>query len=146
VLLFDEVDSLLFERGMAEKTWEISQVNEMLTWMDHHPLPFIAATNHAQRLDGAALRRFVFKVKLEPLGPAAAARAFETFFQRPAPPRVAEIAGLTPGDFAVVARQLRFRQETADDDAIVDLLAAEAAAKPGLPRRIGFCPASATGS
>jgi len=144
VLLFDEVDSLLFDRGMAEKTWEISQVNELLTWMDHHPLPFIAATNHAQRLDGAALRRFVFKVKLEPLGPAAAARAFETFFQRPAPPRVAEIAGLTPGDFAVVARQLRFRQETADDDAIVDLLAAEAAAKPGLPGRIGFRLAPAT--
>lgn len=138
VLLFDEVDSLLCDRGMAEKTWEVSQVNELLTWMDGHPLPFIAATNHAQRLDNAALRRFVFKVKLAPLGPAAAARAFATFFKRPAPPRLAEIDGLTPGDFAVVARQLRFRPKVVDSATIVEQLAAEAAAKPGLPGRIGF--------
>ena len=38
---------------------EITQVNELLTWMDAHPLPFIAATNFARRLDPAALRRFV---------------------------------------------------------------------------------------
>ena len=36
----------------------MSQVNELLTWLDHHPMPFIAATNHAARLDPAALRRF----------------------------------------------------------------------------------------
>ncbi|MGF1594458.1 MAG: AAA family ATPase [Kiloniellaceae bacterium] len=141
VLLFDEIDSLLFDRNHAERTWEISQVNELLTWMDHHPLPFVAATNHATRLDGAALRRFDFKVKLAPLGPAAAARAFKVFFARPAPPRLAEVAGLTPGDFAVVARQLRFQQQPASGDVIVGLLEREAAAKPGLPGRIGFRPA-----
>ncbi|WP_193369401.1 ATP-binding protein [Pelagibius marinus] len=140
ILLFDEVDSLLSDRGRAEKTWEVSQVNELLTWMDSHPFPFVAATNHAARLDSAALRRFVFKVKLEALGPAAAARAFEVFFDRPAPPRLAEIAGLTPGDFAVVARQLRFQEDAASPEAIVGLLAKEAAAKPGTPGRIGFRP------
>ncbi len=138
ILLFDEVDSLLSDRGRAEKSWEVSQVNELLTWMDSHPFPFVAATNHAARLDSAALRRFVFKVKLEALGPAAAARAFEVFFGRPAPARLAEIAGLTPGDFAVVARQLRFQNDAASPEAIVGLLAKEAAAKPGTPGRIGF--------
>ena len=138
VLLFDEVDSLLFDRGKAERNWEVSQVNELLTWMDNHPLPFIAATNYAARLDSAALRRFVFKVKLEALDSAGAQKAFEVFFDRPAPPRLAEIAGLTPGDFAVVARQLRFQAEEATPEAIVELLAREAAAKPGTPGRIGF--------
>ena len=67
VLLFDEADSLLLDRGDAQRSWEITQVNEMLTWMDSHPLPFVAATNFARRLDPAALRRFVFKIELRAL-------------------------------------------------------------------------------
>jgi hypothetical protein len=59
VLLFDEADSLLFDRSTARVTWEVSQVNEMLTWLDRHPLPVVAATNHAGRLDPATMRRFV---------------------------------------------------------------------------------------
>ena len=46
VLLFDEVDSVLFDRTTATTSWEAGQVNEMLTWLDHHPLPVVAATNH----------------------------------------------------------------------------------------------------
>ena len=32
-LVFDEADSLLADRRFARSTWEVSQVNEMLTWM-----------------------------------------------------------------------------------------------------------------
>ena len=39
-LVFDEADSLLGDRRGAQRNWEISQVNEMLTWMESHPLPF----------------------------------------------------------------------------------------------------------
>jgi SpoVK/Ycf46/Vps4 family AAA+-type ATPase len=39
-LLFDEADSLLFDRSNAMRGWELAQVNEMLTWMEQHPLPF----------------------------------------------------------------------------------------------------------
>jgi len=35
-LVFDEADSLLLERADAVRSWEISQVNEMLTWMESH--------------------------------------------------------------------------------------------------------------
>ncbi|RYE03486.1 MAG: AAA family ATPase [Sphingomonadales bacterium] len=104
VLLFDEVDSLLFDRSTAGNSWEVTQVNELLTWLDRHPLPFVAATNHAGRLDPAALRRFVFKLELGALGPARARVAFARFFGVPAPAALAEINGLTPGDFAVVKR------------------------------------------
>ena len=138
VLLFDELDSLLFDRGTAQRSWEVSQVNELLTWMDHHPLPFIAATNHAAKLDPAALRRFVFKIALESLSPDRAARAFATYFGGEAPADLARVAGLTPGDFAVVARQIRFDGSRPGPDAIVDLLAREAEAKPAIRRRIGF--------
>ena len=138
VLLFDELESLLFDRCMAQRSWELSQVNELLTWMDAHPLPFIAASNHPGRLDPAALRRFVFKIELKALEPAKAARAFATFFDCAAPPDLARIAGLTPGDFAVVARQLRFERTRPDAAAIAELLAREAAAKPAGGHRIGF--------
>lgn len=94
VLLFDEVDSLLLDRTDAQRSWEISQVNELLTWMDSHALPFIAATNYPQRLDQAALRRFVFKVELRPLSPETAERAYGRFFGGEAPPRPA--AGYRP--------------------------------------------------
>jgi SpoVK/Ycf46/Vps4 family AAA+-type ATPase len=137
VLLFDEVDSLLLDRADARHSWEITQVNELLTWMDSHPLPFIAATNFARRLDPAALRRFVFKIELRALSPEAAERAFARFFGREAPRALARIQGLTPGDFAVVARQLHFLPD-ADTATILGLLEGEAAAKPAGSSRIGF--------
>ncbi|AHE52787.1 AAA family ATPase [Sphingomonas sanxanigenens] len=136
VLLFDEVDSLLYDRGGATRSWEVTQVNELLTWLDRHPLPFVATTNHASRLDPAALRRFVFKLDLRPFGAARAARAFERFFGMAAPAALAELTNLTPGDFAVVRRQIRHLGVT-DAEAIVARLGAEAALKPG-GGRIGF--------
>ncbi|MET0308373.1 MAG: AAA family ATPase [Sphingomonas sp.] len=137
VLLFDEVDSLLFDRTTATQSWEAGQVNEMLTWLDRHPLPVVAATNHAHRLDAAALRRFVFKLELRPLGRARAARAFERFFGRAAPAELAELATLTPGDFAVVKRQLRHAGECCASE-IVERLRAELACKPERGATIGF--------
>jgi SpoVK/Ycf46/Vps4 family AAA+-type ATPase len=137
VLLFDEADSLLLDRADARHSWEITQVNELLTWMDWHPLPFIAATNHARRLDPAALRRFVFKLEIEPLSAELSAQAWSRFFGGRAPATLALVAGLTPGDFAVVKRQLRYRPEASGAE-IVSLLEAEVRAKPERPVRIGF--------
>jgi SpoVK/Ycf46/Vps4 family AAA+-type ATPase len=137
VLLFDEADSLLFDRQTAQHNWEVGQVNEMLTWLDHHPLPVIAATNHAHRLDPAALRRFVFKLDLRPLGRERAAQAFERFFGMPAPVQLAGLKSLTPGDFAVVARQQRFGGKL-DAAALVDRLEREIEARPGAAGSIGF--------
>jgi SpoVK/Ycf46/Vps4 family AAA+-type ATPase len=137
VLLFDEADSLLFDRSTAKASWEVSQVNEMLTWLDRHPLPVVAATNFPGHLDPATLRRFVFKLGLRPLEGEKLARAFERSFGQRAPAALMEITGLTPGDFSVVARQLRFEPVTGAAQ-IVERLRAEAAAKPSGGGRIGF--------
>ncbi|HEY0013142.1 MAG TPA: AAA family ATPase [Allosphingosinicella sp.] len=137
VLLFDEVDSLLLDRSEAQRPWEISQVNELLTWMDSHPLPFVAATNFARRLDPAALRRFVFKVELRPLSAALAERAWLRFYGGEAPAALARIGGLTPGDFAVVKRQLRYGGAGTPQE-ILAALEAEARAKPEASTAIGF--------
>lgn len=47
MLIFDEADTFLQNRNNATRKWEISQVNEMLTWMEVHEYPFIYTTNNA---------------------------------------------------------------------------------------------------
>jgi len=137
VLLFDEADSLLFDRRQARTSWEVGQVNEVLTWLDRHPLPVVAATNHADSLDPASLRRFVFKLKLQPLGPDRLIRAFRQRFAMEPPAGLTALRNLTPGDFAVVARQLRHApaRDAAD---ILDRLRDESEAKGGTAVRMGF--------
>lgn len=137
VLLFDEADSLLTDRAGARASWEVTQVNELLTWMDNHPLPFIAATNFAGRLDAAVFRRFVFKVELRALSGAGLTSAFQRFFGTEPPRELHDLHGLTPGDFAVVRRKLRYSW-AATTAKIVAMLRAEAEAKPGAVDRIGF--------
>ena len=63
-LILDEADSLLAERSGAQRSYEVSQVNELLTWMESHPLPFACTTNLMERLDAASLRRFTFKIRM----------------------------------------------------------------------------------
>jgi hypothetical protein len=114
-----------------------SQVNELLTWLDRHPLPVVAATNHAQRLDPATLRRFVFKLELRALSGTKVEQAFVRFFGMGPPASLASLRGITPGDLAVVARQLR-HDPARDGHEIVTRLKAELAAKHGSPQPIGF--------
>lgn len=137
VLFFDEIDSLLADRSSARQSWEVSQVNELLTALDSHVAPVIAATNFLERLDPAAMRRFIFKLALKPMSADRAALAFRRFFDADAPSEIAHLRGLTAGDFAVVARQLRYRPPSSPRD-IAALLAAEVAARPGSPIQAGF--------
>ena len=85
-LVFDEADSLLLDRVDAVRSWEISQVNEMLTWMEQHALPFACTTNLLDRLDRASLRRFLVKVRFDWLTRTQARLAFRRFFGLTAPP------------------------------------------------------------
>ena len=104
-LVFDEADSLLLERAGAVRSWEVSQVNEMLTWMEQHPLPFACTTNLAERLDRASLRRFLVKARFDWLTPAQVRLAFRRFFDVAPPPAIDDLRALAPADFALVRRR-----------------------------------------
>ena len=142
-LVFDEADSLLADRRFAKRTWEVSQVNEMLTWMENHPLPFACTTNLVDRLDPATLRRFVFKIALDYLTPEQAATAFRRYFGLAAPAPLASLATLTPGDFAVVRRKAEVLGQLEDPQALIAMLRAECDAKREGTRGIGFRTAAA---
>ena len=137
-LVFDEADSLLADRRLAARSWEVSQVNEMLTWMESHPLPFACTTNFGDRLDPATLRRFTFKIALGYLSSEQARAAFRTYFGLAPPAEVADLAALTPGDFAVVRRKAEILDCLSDPQALATMLRAECEAKPDRLPRIGF--------
>ena len=138
LLVFDEADSLLADRRGAHRNWEVTAVNEMLTWMESHPLPFAGTTNLGTALDPATLRRFLFKVTLDYLTPAQARAAFQLFFDQPTPPEVATLANLTPADFALVRKQATIRGCMRDPAGLAALLRAECQAKPDRGAGLGF--------
>ena len=137
-LVFDEADSLLADRRYAVRNWEVSQTNEMLTWMESHPLPFACTTNFSDHLDTATLRRFIFKISLDYLSREQAASAFRSFFDRDPPGEVFRLSTLTPGDFAVVRRKAEILGCLGEPNRLAALLHEECDAKPEHRRPIGF--------
>ena len=79
-LILDEADLLLRDRGAARHSWEITQVNEMLTQMERHPYPFACTTNAPDLMDHATARRFIFKVRFLPMTGEQIAAAFRRAF------------------------------------------------------------------
>jgi SpoVK/Ycf46/Vps4 family AAA+-type ATPase len=136
-LIFDEADSLLSTREGAQRSWEVSKVNEMLTWMESHPQPFACTTNMADRLDSAALRRFTFRATFLPLTASQRRDAFRRFFDATPPEGLQALDLLTPGDFAVVAKRARLLAIRAPADLLAEL-AQEQDAKPDSGPPVGF--------
>lgn len=146
LLLIDEVDSFLQDRRGARHSWEVTAVNEMLTQMESFSGIFIASTNLMDNLDQAALRRFDLKVKFDYLKPE---QAWQLLMRQcesmgiPAPsgehrPALAQLAVLTPGDFAAVARQHRFRPIANASELTVALKQECALKEDGKRKPIGF--------
>nr|WP_160222146.1 ATP-binding protein [Haemophilus parainfluenzae] len=148
LLVLDEVDTFLFSRDGAERSWERSQVNEMLTQIERFEGLMVVSTNLIEVLDPAALRRFDLKLKFDYL----------TLPQRLGfAKQQAEILGLpslseedlsqieslnllTPGDFAAVARRHQFSPFQKVQDWL-SALQGECEVKPAFSattRRIGF--------
>ena len=137
-LVFDEADSLLADRRGAQRRFEISQVNEMLTWMERHPLPFACTTNLIEKLDPATLRRFVFKISVDYLDATRANAMFRAWFNLPPPQALSTLHVLTPGDFAVARQKAEILDQLDDPVALYALLSSECRAKPDQRRPIGF--------
>ncbi len=114
VLILDEADTFLRTRDGAQRSWEVSSVNEMLTQMEAFAGIFFCTTNLMDRLDEASLRRFDLKINFSYLKPEHVLHLFEdvssklnlTAHSRMTSPLKA-LDKLTPGDFSNVMRQSR---------------------------------------
>jgi SpoVK/Ycf46/Vps4 family AAA+-type ATPase len=148
VLLLDEADSYLRSRKMAERNYEISEVNEMLQGMERFSGVFICTTNLFDELDEAALRRFTFKIQFKPLSAAQRERMFvaealmgdATQLTDEQRRRLGQLEALAPGDFASVKRQVDVLGEAFDADGFLSQLESEHRVKPEVRRQrsIGF--------
>ncbi|MDP2742549.1 MAG: AAA family ATPase, partial [Hydrogenophaga sp.] len=120
VLLLDEADSFLQDRRGAQRTYEVTEVNEMLQGMERFPGIFICTTNLMDSIDQAALRRFTFKIRFKPLTAAQRQNMFvvealngdATQLDDAMAARLLKLDQLCPGDFAAVKRQVEILAET----------------------------------
>jgi SpoVK/Ycf46/Vps4 family AAA+-type ATPase len=148
VLLLDEADSFLRSRRLAERHYEVSEVNELLQGMERFAGVFICTTNLFDDLDEAALRRFTFKLKFLPLKTEQREQMFVaealggdtaalTAEQRQ---RLAALDQLAPGDFAAVQRQVQVLGLAFEPDEFLSQLESEHRVKPGVRQRrsVGF--------
>lgn len=128
MLVFDEADSFLQDRKMLSESWEVSQVNEMLTWMESTTIPFVCTTNLMSSLDKASLRRFIFKVKYDYLTPAQVDLAFKQFFGEMPKVSLGHLTKMVPGDFVVVKKKADVLK-ISDHQQLADMLMQEMEAK-----------------
>ena len=148
VLLLDEADSFLQDRRHAQRTYEVTEVNEMLQGMERYNGIFICTTNLMDSLDQAALRRFTFKIRFRPLTREQRERMFvvealggdEDALTAGMRSRLAALEQLCPGDFAAVKRQVEILAETLEPTEFLAQLEAEHRIKPEVreARSIGF--------
>ena len=133
ILFLDEVDGLLRSRGRAQRSWEVTQVNELLHQMENFRGILVCATNFSDDLDPATMRRFTFKVAFDYLLNDGKALFFERFFKTPLSPsdraELDAIPDLAPGDFRTVRQSLRYLGGAVETCAILRALREESDAK-----------------
>ncbi len=148
VLLLDEADSFLQDRRSAQRSHEVSEVNEMLQGMERHRGVFICTTNLMDRVDEAALRRFTFKIQFLALSMEQRERLFiqEACGNEPSaltPVQrglLKQLDQLSLGDFAAVKQQLAILETEITPQEFLEQLTAEHRVKPMVRERrnIGF--------
>ena len=115
LLLIDEVDGLLSNRKDAQRNWEVSIVNELLTQIDTFKGLLVVTTNLFEKLDPAAMRRFDLKVKFDYLNNKQIEGFWDMYIEQhglendnKSRQEAVCIKDLTPGDFANIERQSKF--------------------------------------
>lgn len=147
ILVLDEADSFLADRRDAKNNWEVTQVNELLTQMEAFEGTFVCTTNLLDKLDQASLRRFAFKVKFDFLNAEQRWAMFQNELTRLGgdlggatdwESRVRSLENLTPGDFAVAARQFDVLDMDVTPAELFHQLREECKVKGGKTSKIGF--------
>jgi SpoVK/Ycf46/Vps4 family AAA+-type ATPase len=148
VLLLDEADSFLQDRRGAQRSYEVTEVNEMLQQMERYNGIFVCTTNLLDRIDQAALRRFTFKIKFKPLTAVQREKMFITEalagdaskLGDALRVRLAKLEQICPGDFAAVKRQVDILATEFSADEFIEQLEAEHRIKPEVreARGMGF--------
>ena len=142
ILFLDEIDGIVQDRSGAQRSWEVTQVNELLHRMENFKGVMVAATNFMDNLDAAIMRRFTFKLQFDYLEEEGKRIFFERMFQTALgeddAKRLAGIPNLAPGDFRTVRQSLYYLGGAVTNATRLDGLEKESSLKKGAARSIGF--------
>ena len=142
ILFLDEIDGMVQDRSGAQRSWEGTQVNELLHQMENFKGVMVGATNFMDNLDAAILRRFTFKLQFDYLDDKGKRLFFERMFKTrlsdAEAARLAEIPNLAPGDFRTVRQSLYYLGGTVSNGTRLCELEKESSLKKGVHARIGF--------
>lgn len=142
ILFLDEIDGIVQDRSGAQRSWEVTQVNELLSRMENFKGVMVGATNFMDNLDAAIMRRFTFKLQFDYLEADGKRAFFERMFKTrlgdAEARRLAAIPNLVPGDFRTVRQSLYYLGGSVSNETRLNELEKECSLKKGCGRRIGF--------
>jgi SpoVK/Ycf46/Vps4 family AAA+-type ATPase len=149
ILFLDEADSFLTSRATHARSWETSQVNQLLQEMEKFNGILIMSTNLIDRLDEAAARRFDYKIRFDYMNHAQRVTFFENWLQTQGTldnydsalyqTRLQSLDRIVPGYFQLLSRKVRISGETYDASQLFERLRMEMyLAHKELSRPIGF--------
>ena len=148
VIFLDEAETVLGAREQAMHRGTEAVTAEFLRQLEHFSGVFLCATNHADSFDSALVRRFTFRLQFRPLGAEQREMMLRELAAWPGDRQLpsaclrqlAQLEGLTPGDFANVAKRFSLLGHAATADDWLFELTDEWKAKPGHApgRPVGF--------
>ncbi len=147
VLFLDEADGLFFTRENAIRSFETTQVNELLVQMENFQGIFVCSTNFQKSMDSAAFRRFNFKFEFDYLDNSGKEIFYNLYFKKMLNNEITDenktklfsIDGLTPGDFKVVQQKNAFAKNEVLHDRLISGLITESKFKTiTTTNKIGF--------
>lgn len=120
ILFIDEAEGLFRDRSSAVRSFEITQLNELLIRMEEFTGILLCATNHLFQMDKASLRRFNFRVEFGTLTRNGKRILFEKTLlgllrQTPSEDDwilLDRLEDLVPGDFKVVRQRHLLQDES----------------------------------
>ena len=142
ILFLDEIDGIVQDRSGAQRSWEVTQVNELLHRMENFKGVMVGATNFMDNLDAAIMRRFTFKLQFDYLDAEGKRLFFERMFKASLSEaeaiRLASIPNLAPGDFRTVRQSLFYLGGDTTNAMRLGELEKESLLKKCSQRQIGF--------
>lgn len=146
LLLIDEVDSFLFGREMANRSWEQSMVNQFLSTLESYQGLCICTTNFRSHLDSASMRRFPLKLEFvyarkEQLKELYKSQLMPLVGCEPAQDEMDLLLRqkyLTPGDFTAVRLKTWLDEKITHNGLIQALIEEQRCKLEGTAKNLGF--------
>ena len=134
ILVIDEIDSFLYKRDLAQRTWEANLVSEFLVQLEQGPGMVIGTTNRIDAIDMASRRRFLMRVEFRFLDKDQVVGLYNHIFreiviEKLSAEQIARLSSITnataAGLFSIYNGMMLASEQSACHDCIIDSAVAE---------------------